>query len=103
MKVFASRQGSVHALYRSTEAVHRDIYVITSKDRGTTFDGALLHRWEIDACPMSSMDFTENSKTIVGAWETGGQVYWARVGGRPEAVQPVAAPGEKNGSTRASL
>jgi len=99
MKAFASRSGSVHALYRSaTEAVHRDIYLLTSKNRGKNFQGGLLHKWEINACPMSSMDFAENSKTLIGAWETGGQVYWARITGeRPEALVPIPAPGDAKG------
>jgi hypothetical protein len=93
MKVFANRQGNVSALYRSaTESVNRDIYLLTSKDHGQNFQGGLLHKWNINACPMSSMDFAENGKVRVGAWETGGQVYWTRIdgGGR----QPIAAPGE---------
>jgi hypothetical protein len=99
MKVFATRKGSIHALYRSaTEAVHRDTYLITSKDHGKNFEGGLLHKWEINACPMSSMDFAENSTTLIGAWETGGQVYWARiVGVRPEVIEPIAAPGNGKG------
>jgi hypothetical protein len=99
MKVFASRQGTVYALYRSaTESVHRDIYLLTSKDKGKTFDGKLLHKWDINACPMSSMDFAENSKEVVGAWETGGQVYWTPVSsdGR-EMKEPCAAPGNVKG------
>ncbi len=37
-KAFASRDGAIHALYRSaTNAVHRDIYLITSKDHGKSF------------------------------------------------------------------
>ncbi|MGH9630038.1 MAG: hypothetical protein ACRD7E_17110 [Bryobacteraceae bacterium] len=40
MKVFAARTGSVYVLYRSaTEAIHRDIYLIKSKDRGKSFEG----------------------------------------------------------------
>ena len=98
MKIFASRQGSVHALYRSaTEAVHRDIYLVSSKDRGKSFQGGLLHRWEINACPMSSMDFAESSNAIVGAWETGGQVYWSRIDGQPEKLTSTAAPGNAKG------
>ena len=98
MKVFASRRGSVHALYRSaTEAVHRDIYLISSKDQGKSFQGGLLHKWEINACPMSSMDFAENSNTIIGAWETGGQVYWVRIEGIPKSIDPTAAPGTAKG------
>jgi hypothetical protein len=96
MKVFAGRQGNVFALYRSaTASVHRDIYLLTSKDQGRSFHGSLLHKWDINACPMSSMDFAENSNTVIGAWETGGQVYWARVD--RAAAQPVAAPGEGKG------
>jgi hypothetical protein len=92
MKIFATRQGSVHALYRSaTEAVHRDIYLISSRDHAKSFQGGLLHKWEINACPMSSMDFAENANLIIAAWETGGQVYWARISGHPTAMRPVAA------------
>lgn len=99
MKVFAGRTGQVHALYRSAiKAVHRDIYLISSKDHGKTFGGGLLHKWEINACPMSSMDFAENRGIFIGAWETGGEVYWARItGDRPESMKPIRAPGEGKG------
>jgi hypothetical protein len=96
MKIFAGSQGNVSALYRSaTESVHRDIYLLTSTDRGRNFRGGLLHKWDINACPMSSMDIAESGNTLAGAWETGGQVYWARLdceGHR--ASQPLAAPGD---------
>ena len=96
MKIFAGSQGNVSALYRSaTESVHRDIYLLTSTDRGRNFRGGLLHKWDLNACPMSSMDIAESGKTLAGAWETGGQVYWARLdceGNR--ASQPLAAPGD---------
>jgi hypothetical protein len=96
MKIFADRQGNISALYRSaTQSVHRDIYLLASKDRGETFQGNLLHKWNINACPMSSMDFAENGNTVVGAWETGGQVYWARIKGGNR--QPIAPPGEGKG------
>jgi hypothetical protein len=96
MKLFADRKGNLLALYRSaTESVHRDVYLIESRDHGRTFEGGLLHKWEINACPMSSMDFAENGGVIAAAWETGGQVYWSRVSPRGES--PVAAPGEGKG------
>ena len=99
MKIFAGSQGNVSALYRSaTEAVHRDIYLLTSTDQGRKFRGGLLHKWNINACPMSSMDIVESGRTLAGAWETGGQIYWARLDceGRCES-QPLAAPGEGKG------
>jgi hypothetical protein len=98
MKAFADRHGHVHALYRSArESVNRDVYWLRSTDRGATFTGKLLHEWDINACPMSSMDFTERNGTLVAAWETGGQVYWAQLGRKSEQANPVAAPGEGKG------
>ncbi len=99
MKIFAARNGTVHVLYRSaTQDVHRDIYLITSRNYGKSFQGSLLHKWEINACPMSSMDFAENTDIVVCAWETGGQVYWARLTDqRPDSIQPIAAPGNAKG------
>ena len=96
MKIHADSRGNVLALYRSaTESTHRDIYLLTSNDHGENFHGRLLHKWDINACPMSSMDFAENGSMIVGAWETGGQVYWTRVDGSPR--RPISAPGEGKG------
>lgn len=99
MKTFADRKGNIAALYRSaTESVHRDIYLLTSKDHGQSFQGSLVHKWNINACPMSSMDFAENGRLLVGAWETGGQVYWAHMNSdSAQQSQPIAAPGEGKG------
>jgi hypothetical protein len=93
MKLFADRKANLFALYRSaTESVHRDVYLLTSRDQARSFQGHLLHKWDINACPMSSMDFAGNANVVVGAWETGGQVYWARLDSG--FGQPISAPGE---------
>jgi hypothetical protein len=97
MKTFASRNGEVFTLYRSaTESVHRDIYLLSSSDRGKAFRGTLLHKWNINACPMSSMDFAENANGVYAARETGGQVFWTRIM-RGIAGDPIPAPGERKG------
>jgi hypothetical protein len=97
MKTFVDRKGDVFALYRSAiESLHRDIYLLSSNDHGRTFKGKLLHKWNINACPMSSMDFAEGANIVAAAWETGGQVYWTRVGGG-DTSDLVAAPGEGKG------
>ena len=96
MKIFAGHRGNIYALYRSaTESVHRDIYLLTSQNRGQSFQGRLLHKWDINACPMSSMDIAENADTVVGTWETGGQVFWARLDGG--GSQPISPAGEGKG------
>jgi hypothetical protein len=96
MKIFVDRRTNVYALYRSaTESVHRDIYLLTSQNQGQRFEGRLLHKWDINACPMSSMDIAENEDMVVGAWETGGQVFWARLNGG--GGQPISPAGESKG------
>jgi hypothetical protein len=45
---FADHKGIVYALYRSATAqVNRDIYLLASEDRGTTFQELLVHRWKV--------------------------------------------------------
>jgi hypothetical protein len=98
MKMFADSKGDILALYRSaTASIHRDIYLLCSQDHGHSFQGKALHKWDINACPMSSMDFAEHSGTLVGTWETGGQVFWSRVGAGLETTKPIEAPGEGKG------
>jgi hypothetical protein len=48
LRAFADRKGSVYLLYRSANAgVNRDIYLLSSKDKGKSFRGALLHKWKV--------------------------------------------------------
>ena len=96
MALFADSRGTVRALYRSaTDNIHRDIFLLTSNDRGQTFTGRKLHAWDINACPMTSMGFSEGAGTVFGAWETGGQVYFENLT-KPGAL-PVSAPGVGKG------
>jgi hypothetical protein len=96
MALFSDSKGALRTLYRSaTENVHRDIYLLSSSDHGSTFEGRKLHTWDINACPMSSMDFSEGNGAIAGAWETAGQVYFEDLT-KPGAT-PTSAPGEGKG------
>jgi len=97
MAMFSTREGKLLALYRSaTEEVHRDIYLLASEDKGKSFHGSLVQRWEINACPMSSMSFAENRGTTVAAWQTGGEVFYGEVTA-DKVSKPVAAPGDGKG------
>jgi hypothetical protein len=96
LKIFADRQGTVYVLYRSaTEGVHRDIYLLTSTDHARSFRTRLLHKWDINACPMSSMSFAEGPRDVIAAWETNGQVYWQNV--TRDGSTPISAPGTGKG------
>jgi hypothetical protein len=91
LRFFAAGDGTLYCAYRSAfETVHRDLYLLRSTDQGKTFSGAKLHEWNIGACPMSSMHFAESAAGVWTAWETAGQVWFARV---DKPSTPLAAPG----------
>jgi hypothetical protein len=95
MRAFADRKGSVYLLYRSaTDKVNRDTYLLASSDKGSAFKGELLQPWRLDACPMSSFALAEGPGGVLAAWETDGQVYFARTDpATGKRSPPVAAPG----------
>ena len=99
MRAFADSRGAVYVLYRAaTDFVDRDMYLLSSTDRGRNFRGLRLHPWKLDTCPMSSAVLAEAGARVLAAWETAGQVYYTGV--NPSAsgpVNPIPAPGEGKG------
>jgi len=95
LSIFAGTDGAVYVLYRAAkEIVHRDIYLLVSKDGGQTFTGRLIDKWNIGACPMTSMDFAQGPGFIVAAWQTEEQVYYATIDPKTLRMSdPVPAPG----------
>lgn len=82
MRAFVDSRGALYVTYRAAgENVNRDMTLLTSRDGGATFQSALLHRWKIAACPMSSESLAQapDGGPVVAAWETEGQVYRAAV------------------------
>src|SRR5262249_1176512 len=98
-RAFVDKKGTLFVLYRSaSEVIHRDMYLLASADKSSSFQGERIHPWEVGTCPMSSMAFTESSTNTVAAWETDGQVYWSPI--VPHAKKrfsPIAAPGNAQG------
>ncbi len=94
LRAFADRDGNVYAFYRAaTDKVYRDMYLLTSVDKGVTFRSDKVHPWNINACPMSSSSMTETKSTVKAAWETQGQVYFADFQpGKGMLDSPTAAP-----------
>ncbi len=92
---FADRRGTLYLLYRSaTELVHRDKYLLTSRDKGLTFASDMIQEWNVGACPMSTSSLSESESGVLAAWETGGQVQWLRIDPNTGArSQIIAAPG----------
>jgi hypothetical protein len=96
MRAFADRQGRVRLLYRAaTERVDRDMYLLSSENRGQSFSGTLLDRWKLNACPMSSAALTDGATGLLAAWETNGQVYFASLDPQnPRRISPIPATGD---------
>lgn len=95
LNAFADRKGALYVLYRSaTEMVHRDIYLLVSKDRGRTFEGTDVSEWNVGACVMSSEAFAQSPVGVLAAWETEKQAYYGRVDPATGKMSTaVAAPG----------
>jgi hypothetical protein len=99
MRAFSGRAGALYLLYRSAAGgVNRDTYLLTGKGPGAAFRSDDLHRWNVGTCPMSSFALAEDGAGVLAAWETNGQVYFARIdpaSGKPST--PQGAPGEGRG------
>jgi hypothetical protein len=100
LEFYAARGGGLFILYRAAiESVHRDMYLLESTNHGADFKGTPVQRWDINACPMSSMSFAERGETLYAAWETEGQVYAGAIDRARAAVPSSFAP-EKGGQPR---
>ncbi|MEO7191344.1 MAG: sialidase family protein [Vicinamibacterales bacterium] len=89
----ADRQGRLFMLFRSATAmVHRDTYLLSSRDAGLTFASRKVQDWTIGACPMSTFSVTDSVGGPLAAWETDGQVHWARVDPVSSTLSAVVTP-----------
>jgi hypothetical protein len=99
MRAFADDKGTVYLLYRAAqEEVHRDMYLLASRDKGEHFRSEKVQKWETRMCPMSSETFAEGGGGVLAAWETEEQVYYSRIDpATGKRSPPVAAPGDASG------
>jgi hypothetical protein len=81
MRAYAGEDGTLYLMYRAaTRGVDRDMYLVTSKDRGKSFTAELIAPWKLEACPMSTTSFG-GAGIVKTAWETNNQVYYTDAGG----------------------
>src|SRR5439155_9801129 len=87
---------NVYVLYRAAEtASERDMYLLTSTDKGTTFTGVKIDVWPTSACPMSTAALASTKAGIVAGWETQGRVVFGAISSRAVAPLPrTPAPEE---------
>jgi hypothetical protein len=81
------QSGTVYVLFRSAEAmVHRDMYLLESTDRGATFHGADISKWNVGYCVMSSEAFASGRTGTFAAWETEKRVHFGSIGSGPAII-----------------
>jgi hypothetical protein len=97
-RALADSRGIVYALYRAaTGNLDRDMILLTSRDHGTHFEAASLDPWRVSVCPMSSETLVESGSDVLAAWETKGQVSFARIdSGSLKPSEPWSPPGGGN-------
>lgn len=95
MKAMVEPQGTLRVLYRAfSPPDQRDMYLLTRRASDSGFTRHLLEKWSLGACPMSTTSARTTADGSVVAWETAGQVSWARVDRASSAVSvPVSPPG----------
>lgn len=97
MRGYVLASGIPAALYRSaTDRVHRDTYLAFTPPGAKGVRSIKLHDWRVNLCPMSSFAITQLGEQTLAAWETDGQVYFARLDlaqDDPLVLPPQAVPG----------
>ncbi len=84
--------GRIYVLFRSArEMVHRDMYLLESRDHGHTFTGSDISRWNVGYCVMSAESFAAGKNGTFAAWESEKQVYFARIDPAADAVLSAKA------------
>ncbi|MCU1292992.1 MAG: hypothetical protein JWP08_1842 [Bryobacterales bacterium] len=80
LNAYADRTGTLYVLFRSAQAaVHRDMYLLQSKDHGATFSGSDVSKWDVGYCVMSTEAFANGPRNIFAAWETEKKVHFGAI------------------------
>lgn len=99
LRAFVDSSATLYVFYRAaTEKIYRDMYLLTSADRGATFRSEKVHPWNINSCPMSSSSLTQNRTGVQAAWETEEQIYFADFRADGSRIDsPIVAPAGGSG------
>ena len=70
------------------------MYLLVSRDKGDTFHGEDISKWNVGSCVMSSESFSGSPKGVLAAWETEAQAYYGRIDPATGKISAqMAAPG----------
>ncbi len=96
MRAFSDERGTLYVFYRAAaQSIHRDMTLLLSDDRGSTFRSVDVGPWELNACPMSTAYLSEGGQRVLAAWEKAGEVYFNEINPSSFKLSPsIAAPGD---------
>jgi hypothetical protein len=95
LDAYADEAGKVYILFRSAkDVVHRDMYLLASKDRGATFAGKDISKWDVGYCVMSSEALTQGAAGVLAAWETEKKIHFGFVQPAGTTVRDSVVPGD---------
>tara|TARA_R110002012_G_scaffold304752_2_gene508438 strand:+ start:4170 stop:5291 length:1122 start_codon:yes stop_codon:yes gene_type:complete len=100
MHLTSDNNGHVLALYRSAgERKHRDIHLIDFDDDNTLSE-SVIDKWELEACPMSSISSGRSGNMLAFTWQTAGEVFYQFA----KAQSPVRSPEKQaNGAKHSKI
>lgn len=86
----AVKGNNVSIMFRNWLKGSRDLYLITSSNKGETFSEAQklgIGTWQLKGCPMDGGGLTiDSTYTIHTAWQRDGQIYFAKPGQQEEKI-----------------
>jgi hypothetical protein len=99
MRLFAAADGSLLALYRSADQkIRRDMTLLRIDSKHAQAKVQIVGPMQSAVCVMSTSAFAAGQEGVVlGAWETEGQIYWARVDGQKDVVKGISVAGDGKG------
>jgi hypothetical protein len=96
-RALATPDGTLYVLYRAARRnVERDMMLLVSHDHALQFEARPLQPWPVNVCPMSSesLAITPDGR-VVAAWETQGEVSFARVARPADRISPPGRPNNR--------
>lgn len=92
--------GKLYLAFRNSEpTANKDSYLLSSDDNGASFTGVLLEPWANAGCPGSVYSLIRGPSDVFVAWDTRGQIKFAKSG----ALTNAAAAPTAGKKTRAPI
>ena len=105
MKLAAAPDGAIYALYRSADQmIHRDMTLVRLDSITTKSTVQIVGMMQSGTCVMSTSALLVTPKgAVIGAWQTGGQVYWSPLENKKSLLNATAPSGPATGRKHPTL